>query len=297
MSKVIALVSKSARLLISLHNNDCEFSISDDYTTLLLHPRSPRPISSTHPLTQTSGSQEIQSYDFPCHTRGRMGSVRIDAILSTVFEDSEEIECILLDSFQSASHQPTGDLLNYGLLVKLNFDGELSPPTLTKITSVSLTVESTTVPVSKEVLGTSSDFFSNLFYGDFVEKKTGSFCIKEVNEEHFSWLVRSITERKWNVTSVDQALSVLTLADRYLMQNVHKRILPYLKTTELDSIAENRIALLKRFLDLATRCSDNGEFVSWIFERCQTTTELSEVAHSCGTTLTPHLEMFFQVFA
>ncbi|GMR38625.1 hypothetical protein PMAYCL1PPCAC_08820, partial [Pristionchus mayeri] len=106
------------------------------------------------------------------------------------------------------------------------------------------------VPVSKEVLGTASDFFSNLFYGDFVEKKTGSFCIKEVNEEHFSWVVKSIIERKWNVTSVEQALSVLSIADRFCMQNVHGRILPILMATKLDSNNEIRVAALKKYVDI-----------------------------------------------
>ncbi|GMR38624.1 hypothetical protein PMAYCL1PPCAC_08819, partial [Pristionchus mayeri] len=76
------------------------------------------------------------------------GSVRIDAILSTVFEESEEIEGAFT---KKASYQPPDDLVNYGLRVKLIFDGQLSPPVLTKVISASLKVGSATVPVSKEV--------------------------------------------------------------------------------------------------------------------------------------------------
>ncbi|GMR38629.1 hypothetical protein PMAYCL1PPCAC_08824, partial [Pristionchus mayeri] len=107
-----------------------------------------------------------------------MNSVRIDDVYPTVFEDLEKIEY----SFTvPTSYQPTDDLKNYDLNLMLIFDGDLSLPTMTKINSVSLTVESTTVAVSKEVLGATSDFFSSLFYGNFIEKNSGSFVIKEVN--------------------------------------------------------------------------------------------------------------------
>ncbi|GMS86843.1 hypothetical protein PENTCL1PPCAC_9018, partial [Pristionchus entomophagus] len=120
---------------------------------------------------------------------------------------------------------------------------------------------------SERMFGASSDFFSTLFYGNFVEKVSGSFCIKEVNERDCVWFMNSLMERNWTVASVDQALAALTLADRFCMLDVHKRILPYLKATELDPIAENRVAALKRYIKLAVKCSDNGEFVRWIFER------------------------------
>ncbi|GMR38777.1 hypothetical protein PMAYCL1PPCAC_08972, partial [Pristionchus mayeri] len=74
------------------------------------------------------------------------GSVRVDAIYSTVFDESEEIGVFT----KKASYRPTDDLVNYDLRVKLIFDGELSPPVLTKVISVFLSVESATVPVSKE---------------------------------------------------------------------------------------------------------------------------------------------------
>ncbi|GMS86845.1 hypothetical protein PENTCL1PPCAC_9020, partial [Pristionchus entomophagus] len=148
-----------------------------------------------------------------------------------------------------------------------------------------------------KILGASSDFFSNLFYSDFMEKNSGSFRIKEVDETEFVWLMNSLMERQRNVTSVDLALSALTLADRFCMPYVQKHILPYLKATELDPIAENRVAALKRYIDLAVRCRDNGEFVCWIFERCQTTSELIELAQSCGQSVNPHMATFFRFLA
>ncbi|GMR38349.1 hypothetical protein PMAYCL1PPCAC_08544, partial [Pristionchus mayeri] len=83
----------------------------------------------------------------------------------------------------------------------------------------------------------------------------------------------------------------------FCMYNVHKRIVPYLKTVELNSNAEIRLADLKNFIDIAARCRDNGEFVHWIFERCQTSSELIEVSQSCGQALNPHMTIFFQFLA
>ncbi|GMR38623.1 hypothetical protein PMAYCL1PPCAC_08818, partial [Pristionchus mayeri] len=94
---------------------------------------------------------------------------------------------------------------------------------------------------------------------------------------------------------VDQALSALSISDQFFMKYVHDRVLPFLMATKLDSNNEIRVAALKKYIDLAVRCSDNGEFVCWIFERCQSPTELTEVAQSCGTGLAPHLTKFFQI--
>ncbi|GMR38619.1 hypothetical protein PMAYCL1PPCAC_08814, partial [Pristionchus mayeri] len=108
-----------------------------------------------------------------------MNSVRIDAIYAAVFDASEKIE---YSYTVPTSYQPTDDLVNYGLRLKLIFDGELSLPALTKINSVSLTVESTTVPVrSSTVLGATSDYFTKFFYGNFKQNNTGTYIIKEVN--------------------------------------------------------------------------------------------------------------------
>ncbi|GMR49765.1 hypothetical protein PMAYCL1PPCAC_19960, partial [Pristionchus mayeri] len=167
---------------------------------------------------------------------------------------------------------------------------ELTLPAVAKINSASVNLDSATVPVSRELLGLSSDFFSTLFYGDFMEKNSGSFRVKEVDHEKFGWFVNATFERKWKANSVDQALSVLHLADRFCMPNVVKRMLPYIMESELSPDPEIRLTTLKQYLDIATRCNKTGEFVGWIFERCESSEELTEVAKSCGSGLTPHLE-------
>ncbi|GMR52188.1 hypothetical protein PMAYCL1PPCAC_22384, partial [Pristionchus mayeri] len=133
----------------------------------------------------------------------------------------------------------------------------LSPPTMTKISSVSLAVELATVPVSKEVLGITSDFFTALFYGDFMERNSGSYSIKEVDHQNFIWLVNSLTERKWKVTSVDQALYALFMSDRFCMKYVKERIVPYLNSAKFDPTVET----LKRYIAIVVRCSGIGEVV------------------------------------
>ncbi|GMR56963.1 hypothetical protein PMAYCL1PPCAC_27158, partial [Pristionchus mayeri] len=139
----------------------------------------------------------------------------------------------------------------------------------------------------------SSDFFSTLIYGDFGEKKSGNFVIKEVDAKDLTWLINALVERKWNFTSAEQALSVFTISDRFCMNNVNKHILSYLKT------ANHNLPLntLKRFASLAGRCRDKGEFMSWIFEICQSTSGLTAIAQSCGPSFTPHLSLFLQFLA
>ncbi|GMR38628.1 hypothetical protein PMAYCL1PPCAC_08823, partial [Pristionchus mayeri] len=116
-----------------------------------------------------------------------------------------------------------------------------------------------------------------------------------VDEDHFIWLVDSLTERKWNFTSVDQALSVLCITDQFNMQHLHKHIIPYLKAAELGISSSDRIECLKRYIDISPRCRDNGELVNWIFERCESSAELIALAQSCGPTLAPHLPLFLRV--
>ncbi|GMR38348.1 hypothetical protein PMAYCL1PPCAC_08543, partial [Pristionchus mayeri] len=82
--------SKSTRLLISLHNEDCDFLISDDHATLLFDSMGKGVISYIDLQLSTTEQKLIQSYSVPCHA-GRISSVRVDAIYPTVFEDSEEI--------------------------------------------------------------------------------------------------------------------------------------------------------------------------------------------------------------
>ncbi|GMR49766.1 hypothetical protein PMAYCL1PPCAC_19961, partial [Pristionchus mayeri] len=210
MPDVIAVVSKSTRLLISLRNEDCDFSITKDRSTLLFETDGKDPISSIHLQLSTNGDEPklIQSYKFPCHVGGRVNSVRVDALYPTIFGASDPIESVNLDYHS----KPANDYCTmYILQVKLIFDGGLTLPTVTKINSASVNLDSSTVSVSRELLGLSSDFFSTLFYGDFIEKNTGSYNIREC----------------------------------------------------------------------------------WIFEKCVSSEELTEVAKSCGGH-SPHLETFFQ---
>ncbi|GMR37766.1 hypothetical protein PMAYCL1PPCAC_07961, partial [Pristionchus mayeri] len=298
MAKSVALLSKSNRLIVSLLNENCDFSISDDHTTLVFQPAHKIPISSVHLQLISSAQEEIQSYKLPFHTRGRMGSVRIDALYPTVFGESQQIESVVDGNPSFLSWRQTDESTTFILQVKLNFDGELTLPTVTKISSASVNIGSVSGAVSKEVLGLNSDYFLTLFYGDFVERSSGSYNIKEVDPDEFKSFINSITERKWRVKSVVHALSILTLADRFCCPNVLKRILPYIKEFKLDTKAKkNRVTTLRQCFDIASRCSDNGEFVSWIFESCETAMELSEVGQSCGTALTPHLKEFFRFLA
>ncbi|GMS86844.1 hypothetical protein PENTCL1PPCAC_9019, partial [Pristionchus entomophagus] len=83
--KVIALASKSTRLLVSLHNENCDFTITDDLTTLLFDSAGKDVVSSIHLLLSNNSGEEIQSHEIPCHTSGRVSSVRMDAVYPLVF--------------------------------------------------------------------------------------------------------------------------------------------------------------------------------------------------------------------
>ncbi|GMR49761.1 hypothetical protein PMAYCL1PPCAC_19956, partial [Pristionchus mayeri] len=150
MPDVIAVVSKSTRLLISLHNEDCDFSMMKDRSTLLFETAGKDPISSIHLQLSTTGDEPklIQSYKFPCHVGGRANSVRVDAFYPTVFEASDPIESVV---FNYHSKPTSDDCTVYNLRVKLIFDGGLTLPVVAKINSVSVNIDSTTVPVSREV--------------------------------------------------------------------------------------------------------------------------------------------------
>ncbi|GMR49763.1 hypothetical protein PMAYCL1PPCAC_19958, partial [Pristionchus mayeri] len=99
MPDVIAVVSKSTRLLISLQDDDYDFSITKDRTTLLFGTAGIDPIVSIHLQLSTTGDEPklIQSYKFPCHMGGRANSVRVDALYQTVFGVSDPIELVIND--------------------------------------------------------------------------------------------------------------------------------------------------------------------------------------------------------
>ncbi|GMR38183.1 hypothetical protein PMAYCL1PPCAC_08378, partial [Pristionchus mayeri] len=82
-SKVIALVSKFKRLLISLHKEDRDFSISEDYTTLFFDCKFS--ISNTSLQLSTQG-KKIHHFEFPFNRNGRTNSVRVDALFPLVFK-------------------------------------------------------------------------------------------------------------------------------------------------------------------------------------------------------------------
>ncbi|GMR50641.1 hypothetical protein PMAYCL1PPCAC_20836, partial [Pristionchus mayeri] len=297
LSKSLALISKSTRLIVSLQNENCDFSINDDHTTLLFQPKRRSPISSVHLQLSTAEQGVIQSLDVPC-LKGRTGSVRIDAFYPTVFGVSNSIGNVSHGDLEFLSSGLTGEASTFNLLVKLAFDGKISAPTLKKITSAVVQVDSIPVDVSKEMLGVTSDFFCNLFYGEFMEKNTGTFKISQVAPADFISLIDSITDRKsQKVNSVEHALSMLTLADRFCIQIpiVLKGVLPYLKKFNLDTMPQkNRLRTLKYFMELSSRCDCNDEFVSWIFFSCHSVMELSDVAKCSSTTLALHQKEFFR---
>ncbi|GMR50657.1 hypothetical protein PMAYCL1PPCAC_20852, partial [Pristionchus mayeri] len=298
-SKSLALISKSTRLIVSLQNRYCDFSISDDHTTLLFQSKRGPPISSIHLQLSAAEHGVIQSLDVPCH-KGRSGSVRIDAFCLTVFGASDPIENVIYGELAFLSSRLTGEASTFNLLVKLTFGGKISVPNMAKITSAVLRVDYIPVPVSKEVLGLTSDFFYNLFYCDFMEKITGTFNIGQVNPVAFISFIDSLTQRRKKVDSVEDALSMLNLADRFCFQIpiVLKGILPYLKEFKLNTMSKRiRRITLAKFMDLSTRCGGNEEFVLWIFESCQSAMELSSVAQSSATTLARHQKEFFQALS
>ncbi|GMT34224.1 hypothetical protein PFISCL1PPCAC_25521, partial [Pristionchus fissidentatus] len=143
----------------------------------------------------------------------------------------------------------------------------------TEVCSDFLKIGSTSISVSRELLSLHSDFFSNLFYGQFIERNQEVKEIKDIAEAEFVEFLQSLHRRRFEFDSVKSALDTLGFADRFLIPGLSHRVLPYLKE---NSLSED---MLEYALISADRVSNNEEIIAWILTQFPSKAKLLEILH------------------
>ncbi|KAF8374700.1 hypothetical protein PRIPAC_81129 [Pristionchus pacificus] len=152
-------------------------------------------------------------------------------------------------------------------------------PELTMIHSAHISIPNgEKIPVSKELLVLSSEFFRSLFEGNYAEKKTGIFEIKDVEPEEFRWFVDSLHSRKWEFSSGEHEILSLRYADLYALLRLHQYILPYLKSNRFYKIRTEYIE--DKFL-LCSRFHDSCELLRWVLSNVETDREMFDLVYRC----------------
>ncbi|GMT34308.1 hypothetical protein PFISCL1PPCAC_25605, partial [Pristionchus fissidentatus] len=123
------------------------------------------------------------------------------------------------------------------------------------------------------LLGLHSDFFSNIFYGPYLEKTQEVKEIKDVDEDKFIEFVKSIHRKKFVFESVENALDALEFSDRFLMSKIAEKVLPYLKKM---SIPQN---LLGYALKAADKVPNNEDIIAWILTQFRSKSSILDALH------------------
>ncbi|GMR33424.1 hypothetical protein PMAYCL1PPCAC_33439, partial [Pristionchus mayeri] len=153
------------------------------------------------------------------------------------------------------------------------------------IHSGTLQFKGTIVPVSMELLATTSQHFDALFYAPFKESREGIFEIvmgKEDSVEGFLWFLNSLHLGNWTFSSVDQALIALHMANFFLFFGddlYRKHVLPYLKKHSLP--AEE----IQRTLLFCERFNDNEGLIRWILGQCKDNKAMIDVIRECAPSI------------
>ncbi|GMT33101.1 hypothetical protein PFISCL1PPCAC_24398, partial [Pristionchus fissidentatus] len=273
---MIGLASQSAHLFLSLEQSGWSMSLSDDRRSLdfSLETDDQRLSRVDLKLIKEDDATVISQVVIPSYP-GVPRPIRIDGFYSVVFGSEEEP--ILMCSKTNWWIQESANV--YRMEIRLYFDDDSSPHSLTPIVSSSLDVGSTRIGVSKELLGIQSNYFCNLFYGDFAEKKKDKYELKKVDEKACLNFIKSIHERTWAYSSVDDAMIALELADGFEMTLINNRMLPYLKTC---SISKEGV---RELLVLVGRSPINKEFARLIVDACRSTSECVSLVNECSSDL------------
>ncbi|GMT34228.1 hypothetical protein PFISCL1PPCAC_25525, partial [Pristionchus fissidentatus] len=124
-----------------------------------------------------------------------------------------------------------------------------------------------------QLLSLHSDFFSNLFYGQFIERNQEVKEIKDISGAEFVSFLQSLHSRRFEFNSVRSALDTLAFADRFLMPRITKEVLPYLKR---NSLSED---LLEYALTVVDGVPNNKEVLTWILTHYPSKSKVLEVVH------------------
>ncbi|GMT34283.1 hypothetical protein PFISCL1PPCAC_25580, partial [Pristionchus fissidentatus] len=287
----ILLASSSTLLTISLGGNDCSFGLSSDRKLLIIDEISDRLISSVEvKLTRESDSEVISSLLFPIRSPSSLINLRLDLWIPLIFESGEDI--LSYEILPNHKLVKKKKLSQFTLIFTPIYSTDpLDNSLLTEIYSDHVKIGSTSLAVSRELLSLHSDFFSNLFYGPFMERNQEVKEIKDLSEPEFVGFLQSLHRRKFEFTSVRSALETLGFADRFLMPHISKRVLPYLKKNSLPE------ELLERALIVADRVPNNEEIVFWILHQFPSKSKLLEVSRDLLPTISMNTSQICMTFS
>ncbi|GMT11019.1 hypothetical protein PFISCL1PPCAC_2316, partial [Pristionchus fissidentatus] len=169
--------------------------------------------------------------------------VRIDAFFSSIFNENEHL-CYSIDNRKLCSEDETKKSTFY-MDISLNqrcFRRRTS--ILSEIHSDFLLVNNCEIPVSREILSLQSDFFLNLFFGDFREKNLALKEIKQVSEVKFRLFIKKLHQHSVTFLSVSMALTILNYSDRFMVVGLKERAMEYLMSQSVPSDVIEEVILV-----------------------------------------------------
>ncbi|KAF8369088.1 hypothetical protein PRIPAC_86917, partial [Pristionchus pacificus] len=171
--------------------------------------------------------------------------IRIDSLFSLIFEENEEI--IYSEMKNLAVFNFPADLNEFSMNISVPLGREIATPSIAVIHTESIFVENRVVTVSKELLATSSVYFTSFFYGKYRKNENGIKSIKEISYDDFVRFIIIIT--------VELCLIALGFGDYFGFMEVVAKTVPYLLANKLPE------HLLNRGLELADKLSNNTEIL------------------------------------
>ncbi|GMT34285.1 hypothetical protein PFISCL1PPCAC_25582, partial [Pristionchus fissidentatus] len=290
----ILLASPSALLTISLLNKECVFWVARDGLTLMIEESLGKSISVVEvTLTKGSDNEILSSLLLPIRSPSSLVSFRIDAWLPLIFESGETLK--FTDDEVLATFGCTNTFESkFSLFVNPIHASERHLELLflpTEIYSDCLKIGSTSIAVSRELLSLHSDFFSNLFYGQFMERNQEVKEIKDISEPEFVVFLQSLHCRRFEFSSVKNALESLVFADQFLMPYISRGVLPYLKK---NSLPED---LMEQALIVADRVPNNEDILFWILHQFPSKSKLLEVSRDLLPTISMNTSQICMTFS
>ncbi|GMT34231.1 hypothetical protein PFISCL1PPCAC_25528, partial [Pristionchus fissidentatus] len=94
-----------------------------------------------------------------------------------------------------------------------------------------------------------------------------------ISEPEFVSFLQSLHLHRFKFNSGESALDTFGFADRFLMYNISKRVLPYLKRNSLSE------ELLDHALTVVDGVSNNQEILTWILTQFPSKSKLLEILH------------------
>ncbi|GMT34281.1 hypothetical protein PFISCL1PPCAC_25578, partial [Pristionchus fissidentatus] len=227
-------------------------------------------------------SQILSSLLLPFRSPSSLISIRFDAWLPVIFENGETPKPFDAEIYAGYKCKKRKKLSEFSLnLTPIHSRFEANDRLFTEINSDCLKIGVTCLAVSRELLSLHSDFFSNLFYGEFMERNQEVKEIKDISEPEFVSFLASLHLRRYEFHSVASALDVLSFADRFLMPKISKMVLPYLKTQTFPK------HLLEHAIVAADRVHNNAEIMAWILSQFSAKAKVLEILHSILPSISP----------